>query len=199
MIFDLKPGSDTFRADLVWLDADGIKPKTSWDVHHPWPCKSRYGWSGLQLIDSGNKTHEIAWVNTPSGPVEFGTITAASGYKVFNPRDTADIPYLPRTGFYHISFLGPGQTWTQVLEFMANARPAFGPYPSREPILDRAGNRYTLRQPLHLTTHRKIAPDEQALLNLPDYNSRFFGNHSANGWVTGEPVPRQYFLRRGVR
>jgi len=197
MTFDLNPADDTFRADWVWLDADGIKPKTSWDVHHPWPCKSRYGWSGMRLVDSGGKSHEIAWVDSPSGRVEFGAAATGSAYKVFNPGNTADIPYLPRTGFYQIRFLNPGQTWTQVLEFMGNDRDVAGPYPRREPILDRVGNRYTLRQPLHLTTHRKIAPDELALLSR--YGSSYFGNISTSGWVTGEPVPRQYFLRRMVQ
>ena len=197
MTFDLDPAGNTFKADWVWLNASGTKSGNKQSPGFNWPCRSRNGWSGMRLVDSGGSSHEIAWVDRPSGPVEFGKVTAAPGYKVFNPGDTADIPYLPRTGFYQISFLNPGQTWTQVLEFMGNDRDVAGPYPRREPILDRVGNRYRLRQPLHLTTHRKIAADELALLSR--YDSRYFGNISKSGWVTGEPVPRQYFLRRRVQ
>jgi type II secretory pathway pseudopilin PulG len=218
MYFEPPPAGDTFRADWVWFDANGINPKTSNDVHHTWPCRSRNGFSGLQLIDSGYKTHEIAWVNTPSVQPVFGAAVIPgppaipvegwywesgewkegnSAYKVFNPGNTADIPYLPRTGFYWISFLGPRQSWAEVLEAMSNSRGRDGPYPPRNPILDRDGNRYTLRQPLHLTTHRKIAADEQALLDI--YGSRLFGNKLDNGWVTGAEAPRQYFLRKGIR
>ena len=82
---------------------------------------------------------------------------------------------------------------------MSNSRDAYGPYPSRNPILYRDVNRDTLRQPLHLTTHRKIAADEQALLMTPDYDSNHFGNMLGYGWVTGAEAPRQYFLRDGIR
>lgn len=200
MYFDLDPAGNTFKADWVWLNASGTKFNKKQGPDYNWRCKSRNGWSGLQFVDSVNRTHEIAWVHTPSGRVEFGTAATGSAYKVFNPGNTADIPFLPRTGIYWISFLGPGESWADVLEVMSNSRDAYGPYlEDRAPILDREGNRYTLRQPLHLTTHRKIAADEQALLITPYYNSYHFGNMLGNGWVSGAKVPKQYFLREGIR
>ena len=200
MNFDLKPAGNTFRADWGWLNAAGAKLSSKQGPDYNWPCRSRNGWSGLHFVDSVNRTHEIAWVHTPSGRVEFGAAAAGSAYKVFNPGNTADIPFLPRTGIYWISFLGPGESWADVLEVMSNSRDAYGPYlEDRAPILDRDGNRYTLRQSLHLTTYRKIAADEQALLNTPHYDSRHFGDKLGSGWVTGAKVPDQYFLRKGIR
>jgi len=207
------------KRDVSGMKIDPVIPLATLKADYRWSANATLNPQGWRSINgfSGYKFHsknypdfsyEIAWADLSTAQLEFGDDNNGS-YVVRSRTNPNDMHLLPgkteelnKNNYpwpYQIHFLGKDESWADVLEEMSNKRDSVGGYPGRLPLLDRVGTRYTLRQSLHLTTHRKIAPDELALLNIPGYDSRFFGNHTGKDWVTGEEVPRQYFLRKGIR